>query len=71
MAGLNRDVTNVVRCVVQQRAFGKRHAVKDNQAQRSASGELQKVTVRSAANAGKAGGSDSGNCVHRGFHPKN
>jgi hypothetical protein len=68
MAGLNRYVTHVVRCVMQQGAFGISDTVKDNESKRGNSGELQNMTVPSAANAGKAGGIDSGACVHCGFH---
>ena len=40
MAGLHRDVANIVRCVVGQRALGKRNAIKNHQAKCRTSGKL-------------------------------
>ena len=66
MARLYGDVAYVVRGVVQQRALGKRDAVKNDQTECRTRGELQQEAVRPAVYTGQAGGS-CGCSVHEEF----
>ena len=51
MARLNGNVAHIVRCVVQQGAFGKRYPIKHHQTQCRTGCKLQKQAVRRAAGA--------------------